>query len=134
MAALCGTVSPASEALRRFDLVRPVVLVASNDAADLDDLPVIRLAPDGSTSTHDPGSITARTARKVQPRPEDAACIFFTSGTTGRGQGVCREPRCARICAAAHRGGLLSVRQVPAEGGADRQATWPVIQPLRAIS
>jgi acyl-CoA synthetase (AMP-forming)/AMP-acid ligase II len=89
VAALCGAVSPATEAVRRFELVQPVVVVASDDASD--GWPVIRVAPDGSPAAPGPGPEIARTAPRVQPQPTDPACIFFTSGTTGDAKALVKD-------------------------------------------
>jgi acyl-CoA synthetase (AMP-forming)/AMP-acid ligase II len=85
VAALCGAVSPAVETTRRFELVRPEVVI-SCDAPDLGGRwPVIEvdrlghMALTSSTPVRDRPTPSAA----AMPAADDPACIFFTSGTTG---------------------------------------------------
>jgi acyl-coenzyme A synthetase/AMP-(fatty) acid ligase len=84
VAALCGTVSPAVEARRRFELVRPKLVITS-DAPDIGSRwPVIDVDVAGSV-LHE-SSLASNVASPLvlaSPGADDPACIFFTSGTTG---------------------------------------------------
>jgi acyl-CoA synthetase (AMP-forming)/AMP-acid ligase II len=99
VAALCGAVSPTSEAERRFDLVGPKVVIASTDAPAIQGWPTLRVAPDGEVvdATPPPPSI----GHDIAPAPEDHACIFFTSGTTGDAKALVKSH--ASLLAAAQR-------------------------------
>ncbi|MGA2209375.1 MAG: class I adenylate-forming enzyme family protein [Acidimicrobiales bacterium] len=92
VAALCGAVSPATEAVRRFELVNPRVVIAADGGEPLQGWPLITVSIDGSEVGERPAASDGREAPHgplgtdrppVRPSPEDAACIFFTSGTTG---------------------------------------------------
>ncbi len=84
VAALCGTVSPAVEALRRFELVHPKLVITS-DAPDIGSRwPVIDVDIAGSVlHASPPESNVASPPVFASVEGDDPACIFFTSGTTG---------------------------------------------------
>lgn len=88
--ALCGAVSPAAEAMRRFQLVRPALVVAADDADQLPGWPIIRVNDEGRRSGA--GTPPTPDGRELLapplPSPDDPACVFFTSGTTGDAKAV----------------------------------------------
>jgi long-chain acyl-CoA synthetase len=85
----CGSVSPPAEAVRRFSLVSPKVVISS-ERADLAGLPVIMVTTAGEIddggSPAEGGSQALRPARP--PSSDDPAAVFFTSGTTGDAKAV----------------------------------------------
>jgi long-chain acyl-CoA synthetase len=86
----CGSVSPPAEAVRRFSLVSPKVVISSEDA-DLAGLPVIKVGIAGEIEDADPSpaDIQSQAAEADQPpSPEEPAAVFFTSGTTGDAKAV----------------------------------------------
>jgi long-chain acyl-CoA synthetase len=87
--AACGTVSPAAEAERRFELVGPKIVVSS-DPAQFAGLPVIQVGVGGEVERAEPvpdgGSRAARAGIEVSP--DDPAAVFFTSGTTGNAKAI----------------------------------------------
>ena len=83
VAALCGATSPAAEAKRRFELVGAEAVVAAAGIEAPDGWPVVAVDADGALSDGDPDAATRAPIPPLTPDPEDPACIFFTSGTTG---------------------------------------------------
>lgn len=88
VAALCGAVSPAIEAVRRFELVNPRVVITAEGSDPLEGWPLITVSADGSevgdrSASSNTQDAPASAGPVVRPTPDDAACIFFTSGTTG---------------------------------------------------
>lgn len=86
----CGSVSPPAEAVRRFSLVSPKVVISS-EPADLAGLPVIKVGMAGeieaaASSVADVEDLAPRSDRP--PSPDDPAAVFFTSGTTGDAKAV----------------------------------------------
>jgi acyl-CoA synthetase (AMP-forming)/AMP-acid ligase II len=84
VAALCGAVSPAAEAVRRFELVRPKVVISS-DAPDLSSRwGIIEVDLSGRIQRESPSDPdVVEPFVSTNPDADDSACIFFTSGTTG---------------------------------------------------
>lgn len=105
--ACCGSVSPAAEAVRRFSLVRPKVVVSSDPAA-LDGMTVITVDESGRTGDADAGAGPEAEAPwpGAMPLPDQPAAIFFTSGTTGDAKAVVKVhgqfPEAARATATAY--------------------------------
>jgi acyl-CoA synthetase (AMP-forming)/AMP-acid ligase II len=104
--ACCGSVSPAAEAVRRFSLVRPRVVVSSEPAV-LDGLTVITVDESGRPDGGDAGpGPEAGADPAVTPSPDQPAAIFFTSGTTGDAKPVVKVhgqfPEAARATATAY--------------------------------
>jgi long-chain acyl-CoA synthetase len=105
--ACCGSVSPAAEAVRRFSLVRPKVVVSSEPAA-LDGMTVITVDESGRTGDADAGAGPEAEASwpGAMPLPDQPAAIFFTSGTTGDAKAVVKVhgqfPEAARATATAY--------------------------------
>ncbi len=85
----CGSVSPPAEAVRRFSLVSPRVVVSS-EPAELAGLPVIKVGMAGEIEDADsPADIQTQVPRSDElPSPDDPAAVFFTSGTTGDAKAV----------------------------------------------
>jgi long-chain acyl-CoA synthetase len=89
IAALCGAVSPVGEARRRFDLVKAKIVIAG-DAPDLgDERPVIEVDDGGRLVGGPPVDRVSVTATVLDA--EHAACVFFTSGTTGDAKALVRS-------------------------------------------
>jgi len=105
--ACCGSVSPAAEAVRRFALVRPKVVISSEPAV-LDGLSVITVDESGRPGRPDPDAESARSGPQIgtMPSPDRPAAIFFTSGTTGDAKPVVKVhgqfPEAARATATAY--------------------------------
>ena len=85
--AACGAVSPKSEAERRFALVRPKLVLAYEGAEVGPPWPVVTLTSEGEVV--DRGEVDMdvdEPDEALEPlllSPDDAAAIFFTSGTVG---------------------------------------------------
>lgn len=91
VAALCGAVSPAAEATRRFEMVRPAVIVAS-DAPDLvGRWPVVQVDVAGCMLSEAPPPPSRPRPPVSEPSVDDPACIFFTSGTTGESKALVKS-------------------------------------------
>lgn len=107
LVACCGSVSPPAEAVRRFSLVRPRVVVSSEPAV-LDGLTVITVDASGQTSDAEVGADLEADAAQPgsTPSPDQPAAIFFTSGTTGDAKPVVKVhgqfPEAARATATAY--------------------------------
>jgi len=104
--ACCGSVSPAAEAVRRFALVRPAIVLSSEPAV-LDGFTVITVDESGQVGGADAGSgPEASHGPAVTPSPDQPAAIFFTSGTTGDAKPVVKVhgqfPEAARATATAY--------------------------------
>ncbi len=76
--AACGALTPPAEATRRFELVRPCVVVAA-DGTDLEGTwPRVTVTSEGEPVPGGPSDAPDH----AHPAPDDVAAIFFTSGTT----------------------------------------------------
>jgi acyl-CoA synthetase (AMP-forming)/AMP-acid ligase II len=83
IAALCGAVSPTGEARRRFELVGATAVI-SGDARKLDGRwPVIEVDVAGRAIEGRSTRGGVASAPALVLAPDDPACIYFTSGTTG---------------------------------------------------
>jgi acyl-CoA synthetase (AMP-forming)/AMP-acid ligase II len=87
VAALCGANSPVIEARRRLALVAPTALVASSDADEIGADRLLSVTPDGALAHRITGPLVPQLHRH-EPRPDDSACIFFSSGTTGDAKAI----------------------------------------------
>jgi acyl-CoA synthetase (AMP-forming)/AMP-acid ligase II len=85
--AACGTVSPAAEAERRFELVSPKIVVSS-DPAGFAGLPVIQVGVAGEMERAEPDGASRAASAVAKVSPDDPAAVFFTSGTTGNAKAV----------------------------------------------
>jgi long-chain acyl-CoA synthetase len=98
--AAVGTLVPAEEALRLFDLAGATFgLSVTGSPLGSPRFPVLEIDPEGLIAG---GSPTSGDPLGPPPDPETISCIFFTSGTTGRSKGVRHS----------HRDLLLSGRKV----------------------
>ena len=87
IAAICGAVSPPGEAQRRFRVTRAVGVVAAADAPQLGgDWPVVNVDESGALAGETQAS--ALVVPSLRPGPQDAAAVWFTSGTTGDAKGI----------------------------------------------
>jgi acyl-CoA synthetase (AMP-forming)/AMP-acid ligase II len=97
--AACGALSPPGEAERRFALVRPRVVVAAQGAPPAGDWPVVAVTSEGAAEGEGEGegegeaSAAVAPAPHAVPGPDDAAAVFFTSGTTAEPKAIMHSHR-----------------------------------------
>jgi acyl-CoA synthetase (AMP-forming)/AMP-acid ligase II len=86
----CGGVSPASEAIRRFELVTPKIVVSS-DVPDISDRwSVMQVDVGGRPVGEVIGEPAGDESRRTPPE-DSPGCIFFTSGTSGDAKAVVKS-------------------------------------------
>jgi acyl-CoA synthetase (AMP-forming)/AMP-acid ligase II len=89
--AVCGGVSPEVEAVRRFELVQPKLIVSS-DAPDLRSRwPVLTVDRMGAVTDAVDSEVTNGEPPCVTPGDDEPACVFFTSGTSGDAKAIVKS-------------------------------------------
>jgi acyl-CoA synthetase (AMP-forming)/AMP-acid ligase II len=81
---VCGAVTPASEASRRFDLIQPKAIVAASGLESVGRRTIFV----GAEGTPLQPNATVGVFERSSPTPESDACVFFTSGTTGEAKAL----------------------------------------------
>lgn len=81
---VCGAVTPAAEASRRFDLIQPKAVVAASGLESLGRRTIFVGSDGAPLHPNVRGGLLDRSS----PTPASEACIFFTSGTTGEAKAL----------------------------------------------